>query len=562
MASQQGSATFSVVAKDAASSVLKSVGKEMGRLGKTGGAIFKGLAAGFAVISAAIGTAIGLLTKFAKTAIQSAIEDDAQQQTLIATLKARGLTTEQATKRTEALIKAGQELAFTDTETRKAFEVASAFSKKYSHQQKILAAAQNLARAKGIDLATATKLVGKAYAGNTSALSRYGIQLQKGEKGIKAVGDANKQVAGAAKAYAETFSGQFVKVKDSISETVEAIGYAIGGGTGLPVFTRLLKGIQPALAGVTGDITKALPDITKFTNMLVTKFLANLPSYIATAKRDLPILIDKAKAFITTTANLGAKIAGFLGPEGIITTGIAAVGVKFGGLAGGIGATFATQFIKMGIDPITASIIGTLGGAVSAGLVQGLVSTAVSAAVKAFLGLFKSVPLSVAPTSVPAGVPAGAAPAVASGIGSTVLGVSVAAIAGVAAAAMATAGVVLAAKGLYDAIYTPAEQEKNMMDNYAKLQARIKSEGLAAVTSSAGGVYGSNVGGGSSDYLNRAISNGVVNGFKIAPPQPPIDLTNRLTLTLDGKVVASSISKYLAVPVRTTTPTRSYPRGR
>jgi hypothetical protein len=96
-----------------------------------------------------------------------------------------------------------------------------------------------------------------------------------------------------------------------------------------------------------------------------------------------------------------------------------------------------------------------------------------------------------------------------------------------------------------------------MMDNYAKLQARIKSEGLAAVTSSAGGVYGSNVSGGSSDYLNRAITNGVVEGFKAVPMAPPIDLTNRLTLNIDGKVVAESVNRYLAYPYRATSPIRT-----
>ena len=100
-----------------------------------------------------------------------------------------------------------------------------------------------------------------------------------------------------------------------------------------------------------------------------------------------------------------------------------------------------------------------------------------------------------------------------------------------------------------------------MMDNYAKLQARIKSEGLAAVTSSAGGVYGSNVSGGSSDYLNRAITSGVVEGFKAVPLAPPIDLTNRLTLNLDGKVVASSVSRYLGLTVNGTNPVRNTGRN-
>ena len=558
MASQDKAATFSVVAKDAASSVLRGVGKEMGRLGKTGGAVFKTLAVAAAAVATAITTAAAATVKFTQMAIQAAISDDAEQQKLIATLKARGQTTEQATKRVNELIAAGAELAFTDSEVRAGYEVATRFAKKYSNQQKILTTAQDLSRSAGIDLATATKTVGRAFDGNGRALGQYGITLEKGVKGTKALGEINKKVGGVAGEFAKTFSGQFGIVKNSINETVEAIGGAIGGGEGLPTFTRLLSGITPVVKDIIGEINKNLPNIEKFSRELVEKFLAKLPGYVATAKRELPILIQQAKDFIGGVAGFAKDIASFLGPDGLITAGIAGVGFKMGGLAGGIGAIFAEKFIKMGIDPITATITGTIGGAITAGVVQGFGSAVAQAAVKAFLGLFKSVPITPSVPVSGGGVPPiGTAP-----LAQTVLGVTAASIATVAAGAMAAVGVVAAAKVLYDQIFTPAEQEKNMMDNYAKLQARIKSEGLAAVTSSAGGVYGSNVSGGSSDYLNRAISNGVVQGFKAVPMAPPIDLTNRLTLTLDGRVVAQSVSQYLGITTNSRNDIRNTGRGR
>ena len=179
MASQQGAATFSVVAKDAASSVLRGVGKEMGRLGKTGGAVFKTLAAAAAVVATAIATAGAAALKFTQKAIQAAIADDAEQQKLIATLKARGLSTEEATKRINELIVAGQKLAFTDSETRAGINIASQYTKNYAKQTAILTAAQNLARSRNISLEQATKLVGKAYAGNGAGLKNYGIELKK-----------------------------------------------------------------------------------------------------------------------------------------------------------------------------------------------------------------------------------------------------------------------------------------------------------------------------------------------------------------------------------------------
>ena len=126
------------------------------------------------VTAAAITAAFGLAAKFTKSAIEAAIADDAEQQKLIATLKARGQTTEQATKRVNELIAAGQKLAFTDSETRKGYEIATSFAKKYANQQKILTTAQDLARAKNISLEAATKLVGRAFDGNTGALEDAG----------------------------------------------------------------------------------------------------------------------------------------------------------------------------------------------------------------------------------------------------------------------------------------------------------------------------------------------------------------------------------------------------
>jgi hypothetical protein len=587
MASQDKAATFSVVAKDAASSVLRGVGKEMGRLGKTGGAVFKTLAVAAAAVASAITAAAAAAVKFTQKAIQAAIQDDAEQQKLIATLKTRGLTTELATKRVNELIEAGQKLAFTDSETRAGIGIASQYTKNYAKQTKILTAAQNLARARNISLEAATKLVGKAYSGSGAALKGYGVQLQRTvsytERKVKVDKDGNEQVtksnksrketikgvaalalinekfAGVAEQYSKTFEGQFSIVRDSINETVEAIGGAIGGGEGLPTFVRLLEGIRPVVDDLIGEINKNLPNIEKFSRELVEKFLAKLPGFVATAKRELPILIQKATDFIGSVAGFAKDIGSFLGPDGLITAGIAGVGFKMGGLAGGIGAVFAEQFIKMGIDPITATITGTIGGAITAGVVQGFGSAVAQAAVKAFLGLFKSVPVS---PSLPVGGGGGVPPIGTAPLAQTVLGVGVAAIATVAAGAMAAAGVVAAAKVLYDQIFTPEEQEKNMMDNYAKLQARVKREGVAAVTSSAGGVYGSNVSGGSSEYLNRAITSGVVEGFKMAPMQPPIDLTNRLELKLDGKVIASSVKQYLGITTMNTVPSRVNDRNR
>ncbi len=550
MASATSTAVFAVVAKDAASGVMRGIGKQMGSLGKTGGAVFKSIAAGAAIAAAAITAAFAAAARFAKSAIDAAIADDAEQQKLIATLEARGVSTQKATERINELIAAGQKLAFTDSEVRSGINIVSQFTANYAKQTKILTVAQNVARAKNISLEQATKLVSKAYNGSGKALKQLGVDLERTVywtetkekkdrkgivteektvksrkeiiKGMKAVNILGGEFAGVAEKYAQTFAGQFDKVRDSINETVEAIGYAIGGGEGLPTFTRLLEGITPVVDDLIGEINKNLPAIERFSRELVEKFLAKLPGYVAKAKRELPILIDKAKEFIGSVAGFGKDIASFLGPEGLVTAGIAALGGKMAGLGGALGATFASEFIKLGVDPITATITGTLAGAITAGIVQGFASTAAQAAVTKFLGLFKSI--SVTP-SIPTALPGGATAA--GGAASAVGTIAVSGLAAVAASAAAVASIVAIAAVAYSSI-VPKNIQAAISARLGEFGKRAGQEGTATGSGgayNAGGMYT----GGTSSYLNLQTST---------------------TLKLDGKVIAQSVDKHLGLTLK------------
>ena len=574
MASAQSTAVFAIIAKDSASGVMRGIGKQMGSLGKTGGAVFKTIAAGAAIAAAAITTAFGLAAKFTKSAIEAAIADDAEQQKLIATLKARGATTEEATKRVNELIAAGQKLAFTDSETRAGIGIASQYTKNYAKQTAILSAAQNLSRARNISLEAATKLVGKAYSGNGGALKAYGIDLKKTitltdtkwkkdkqgndelvttsktvnqvVKGMAAVNLITAKNKGVAKAYADTFAGQFQRVRDSINETVEAIGGAIGGGEGLPTFKRLLEGIMPVVEDLVSEVNKNLPNIQEFSRNLVEKFLAKLPGYVATAKRELPILIDKATKFIGSVAGFGKDIASFLGPDGLVTAGIAGVGFKMGGLAGGIGAVFAEQFIKMGVDPITATLTGTIGGAITAGVVQGFGSAIAQAAISKFLGLFKSVPIT---PSLPVGtVPTGGPGMLGTALGAAGVAVSIVAITTAAAAALTNA---ITESGMTNKI-----GGNNVIDIFGTTAATLKTKQDPMKV--LGGLWEFITTGKRTDEVKA----GIVEGFKAVPMSPPIDLTNRLELKLDGKVVAQSVNQYLGLTTGNTNGSRITARGR
>ena len=101
-------------------------------------------------------------------------------------------------------------------------------------------AALDLSAGLGIDLKAATLLVGKAFAGDISTLSRYGIKIQEGldesEKFAAVLGKVNDMFGGQAQARLNTFSGKIENLKNRIGDLVEKIGAEL-----LPIFEYWTK---------------------------------------------------------------------------------------------------------------------------------------------------------------------------------------------------------------------------------------------------------------------------------------------------------------------------------
>jgi hypothetical protein len=259
MSSAQGAATFSIVAKDAASKVIGKIGKSMGGLKSAAGTAFKALGAGALAAAAAIGA-------LAVTAIKSAIEDEASTSRLNAALKARGLAVKALTPAINAQIAAGQKLGFTDDQTRASLEAATRFTKDFTKAQQISKVAQDVARATGVDLATATVNVGKAYAGAGGRLLKTLGITDKGIKGQAALDAIFGKVQGSADAYAQTVGGKFEIAQDRMNEQIEALGYrllpAVSGAMDfiatsvLPITDAAFQAIGDAITSVGDEISK------------------------------------------------------------------------------------------------------------------------------------------------------------------------------------------------------------------------------------------------------------------------------------------------------------------
>jgi hypothetical protein len=110
--------------------------------------------------------------------------------------------------------------------------------------QKALTAATNLASGLGVDLQQATMLVGKAFAGETGTLKRYGIVIDEAKlkaEGMPAVLDAiQSKFGGQAQAEVDTYAGRVKQLANEWDNLQEAVGKSIVTDPLLAAGLRLL----------------------------------------------------------------------------------------------------------------------------------------------------------------------------------------------------------------------------------------------------------------------------------------------------------------------------------
>jgi hypothetical protein len=392
MAGSSAQVTFAFLAKDAASKSINAIGRNIKGLGGVAKTIGKGIAIGIAGIGAAFaGAAIA-----AKNFAVAAAGDRAEQTKLISILEARGLATEANIKATEALIAAGQNLAFTDSEVRAGITTATQFTKDFAVAQKILTVAQDVARAKNISLEEATAIVGKAYQGNTKALKGYGIEVKKGEKGLTVLTRLTAKFGGVAEKNADTAAAQFEILRIKIDEAKETIG-----GPFLDAAAKVFKALQPFVDEFLAGLEKELPKLEKFTDNIANELIKKIPGWVRTAKRELPPLIEKVKEFFLEATKFSDGAVKALGPDGLITTGIAAIGFKIGGLKGALAGALTKGFSDVGLGPFESLLLGSVSSAVLAGVAEGLASQAALALIAAFK--VRMTAAATIPTPIPGG---------------------------------------------------------------------------------------------------------------------------------------------------------------
>lgn len=220
--------------------------KSLETQGPRTGATLKKVGIGFSLAAAG---AAAFATKIGVDAVRAAMEDEQSVDKLATTLKNLGLAHEQAG--VEKFVDDMQfSSMFADNDLRPAYDRLVRSTKDVGEAQRALQIAMDIAQAKGRSVTQVADVLGKAYDGNTNALGRLGVGLDKTflkSGNVQAItAELARLFQGQAAAGVENLSGKFKLLQTGIDELEESAGYGFIEG----FFTSFENGtdsIDPAV---------------------------------------------------------------------------------------------------------------------------------------------------------------------------------------------------------------------------------------------------------------------------------------------------------------------------
>ena len=209
---------------------VDSFGSKVTDFGKKAGLAFAAAAAAAGAYAIKIGV----------DGVKAAIADEAAQVKLAGALRnATGATDEQIASVEKQILKMSLASGISDDQLRPALQRLSISTEDVTKAQDLLALAMDISTATGKPLEGVANALGKAYDGNTGALGKLGVGLSTTELKTMSFTDTQKRLSdlfgGAAERNANTFSGRMERLKVTIDEAKEGIGYAL-----LPILEKLV----------------------------------------------------------------------------------------------------------------------------------------------------------------------------------------------------------------------------------------------------------------------------------------------------------------------------------
>lgn len=187
--------------------------------------VFFGLKLGVEAFRQTFGRAID----FMMDSLRSFAQSEAAVNKLNQSLKNQGTFSESYSKSLQQVASDIQKVtAFSDEAVLETQALLTTFGLAGQDLNKTTKAALDLATGLGIDLKTATLILGKAWAGETSTLSRYGIKisetLEPAQKFEAVLGQINNRFGGSAEAALNTYAGRLANLTNRFDDLKEKIG--------------------------------------------------------------------------------------------------------------------------------------------------------------------------------------------------------------------------------------------------------------------------------------------------------------------------------------------------
>jgi hypothetical protein len=292
---------------DTGSKEVEGFGGKLEKFGKVAAAAF----------AAAAAAAAAYAVKLAVDGVKAAIEDEAAQLRLANALRnVTNATDEQIASVEKQISQMSLAFGIADDALRPAFQRLATATGDLTKAQDGLELALDISAATGKSVEAVSNALGKAYEGNTSALTRLGIGLSAAE--VKSLGldgtmkELAKTFGGSATVQANTLEGQINRLKILFQETQESVGQGL-----LPAVKTFFDYVTNRLIPILIDAkNKALDPIKK-------AFEDNREEIEALWKFTKDYLVPLfEKVLVQAIKNVGTTIAGIVNIIGTVSRAI------------------------------------------------------------------------------------------------------------------------------------------------------------------------------------------------------------------------------------------------
>jgi hypothetical protein len=289
---------------------VTTFGDKITKFGKVAGAAF--LAAGVAAAAYA--------GKLAIDGVKSAIEDEAAQAKLAATLRnVTGATDAQIKATEDYVLKQSLLFGITDDQLRPSLDRLTRATGDVTKAQKLQAIAIDIAAGTGKSLQAVTESLSKAQEGNLAGLSRLGVGLTKAELKTLDFEQITAKLAatfeGQATIQADTFQGKMARLSIAFDEAKETVGAFILDAI-TPMVENIVKYVVPAItafvAGFEGGdgLKNAFIEIVRVAKTILVPIFEGVQTVFNSVRK---AVMDNEEAFTALWSFTKNILAPFIG---------------------------------------------------------------------------------------------------------------------------------------------------------------------------------------------------------------------------------------------------------